>query len=176
MGFKDLFIERQPVEEPRRFVPQEEQEQEPMPVEVPDNNTASFVEDVYEKNGMTDLSRSIFKVEELASTLPAEMPDKTKRQTVMSIMSTFGLSLESVVEDGYNRVQCLENSRDILVDVLDSEIQENENSIESLKLQIAELQKENSMKQAQISSIKDVSTKETDRIKILIEFIGKESQ
>ena len=102
------------------------------------------------------------------------MPKDVKRQTVLSIMSTVGLSPEGVVDDGVLRVHCLENSKNSIVSDLLDEVQSNENTIETLKVQISELQKENSMKQAQIVSIKVVSSKEVDRIKGLIDFLGEE--
>ena len=86
-----------------------------------------------------------------------------------------GLSAEGVINDGYQRLQYLESARGELESNLNSEIQENENSIESLKVQISELQKNNSMKRSQIISINDAAIKEIDRIKGLMGFLGTSS-
>lgn len=176
MGFKDLFIEREEEKPDFGYVPDGGIDYSSVDIntEVPESDTLNFVDDVYQVNHLEDITKSIFKVEELAATLPSEMPKDIKRQTVLSIMSTVGLSPEGAVDDGVLRVQCLENSKDSIVGDLNSEIQSNNDTIESLKVQISELQKENSMKQAQIVSIKEVSSKEVDRIKGLIDFLGEE--
>lgn len=175
MGFKDLFIEHEEVKTDFGYVPDKEIDySSDIDTEVPESNTSNFVDDVYNVNHLDDITKSIFKVEELAATLPSEMPKDIKRQTVLSIMSTVGLSPEGVVDDGVLRVQCLENSKNSIVSDLLDEVQSNENTIETLKVQISELQKENSMKQSQIVSIKEVSSKEVDRIKGLIDFLGEE--
>ena len=176
MGFKDLFIERDETNEKiEGFVPENSSDYANDAVEAPDKDTVAFVEDVYDRNGMADVSKSIYKVEELAGTLPAEMPNDTKRKTVLSIMTTVGLSAEGVINDGHSRLQYLENARAELESNLTSEIQENESAIETLKIQISELQKNNSMKRAQIISINDAAIKEMDRIKGLMGFLGTSS-
>lgn len=174
MGFKDLFFETEK-ETVTGYVPETYETnfvEEIINTEVPDNNTSNFIDDVYIKNSLEDFSKSIFKVEELTATLPSEMTTNIKQQTVLGIMSTVGLLPENVIDDGTLRIQCLENSKNSIVEELNTEIQNNENTIESLKEQISELQKDNSMKQAQIISIKNASDTEVNRIKGLIDFIG----
>ena len=176
MGIKDLFFEREePSSVTEGFVPESSIDYANDSIEAPDNDTVAFVEDVYSRYDLMDVSKSIFKVEELAGTLPSEMPNDIKRQTVLSIMTTVGLSAEGVINDGYQRLQYLESARGELESNLNSEIQENENSIESLKVQISELQKNNSMKRSQIISINDAAIKEIDRIKGLMGFLGTSS-
>ena len=180
MGFKDLFIERdEPTKETERFIPEntmgDSDYMEYSPVEAPANDTEVFVSDVYDRNNLSDVSKSIFKVEELSSTLPEEMPNDVKRQTVLGIMTAVGLSADQVINDGMVRIQALEESKNTITDNLTAEIQKNESTIESLKIQISELQKDNSMKRAQIISVKDSSDKEVNRIKGLIGFLGTAS-
>ena len=70
------------------------------------------------------------------------------------------------------RIQALEESKSSITHNLNTEIQEDEDTVESLKVQISELQKDISMKQSQIISIRDTADKEVDRIKGLIGFLG----
>lgn len=174
MGIKDLFFESNE-ETNVGYIPENFETNyitEEINTEVPDNNTTNFIDDVYNSNHLEDISKSIFKVEELTATLPSEMATNIKQQTVLGIMSTVGLLSESVIDDGILRIQCLENAKNSITDNLTTEIQNNENTIESLKVQIAELQKDNAMKQAQIISIKNASDTEVNRIKGLIDFVG----
>lgn len=174
MGIRDLFFESNE-ETNVGYIPENFETNyitEEINTEVPDNNTTNFIDDVYNSNHLEDISKSIFKVEELTATLPSEMATNIKQQTVLGIMSTVGLLSESVIDDGILRIQCLENAKNSITDNLTTEIQNNENTIESLKVQIAELQKNNAMKQAQIISIKNASDTEVNRIKGLINFIG----
>ena len=87
MGFKDLFIEH---DEPEKnyggYVPEGigiDYSGDGIHTEVPDSDTSNFVDDVYTSNHLDDITKSIFKIEELSSTLPAEMPNDIKRQTVL---------------------------------------------------------------------------------------------
>ena len=53
-----------------------------------------FVQDVYEKNELADLSRSIFKVEQVMNSLPKEMATAVKKSTVHTILTSFDLSVD----------------------------------------------------------------------------------
>lgn len=176
MGFKDLFIEREPEEPTPVFVPETTMPVEEVYAQVPDDSTTDFIGDCYEQNNLADFSKSIFKVEELAGTLPAEMPETTKKQTVLSIMTTVGLSVEDVLNDGLLRIQTLEAAKNGIVDSLLNDIQESEDTIESLKLKIEELQKDISMKKAQENSIKEVEQNERNRINSLINFLQEDAK
>lgn len=175
MGFKDLFIEREQEEATPGFVPEMPMASEDICAQVPDDQTTDFIGDVYAQNNLDDYSKSIFKVEKLAETLPAEMPKDTKRQTVLSIMTTMELSIDEVLNDGVTRAKTIESAQNNVIFSLENDIQNNENTIESLKVQIEELQKDISAKKAQETSIKEACTKEIDRITNLVNFLGEES-
>lgn len=170
MGFKDLFFET--AEEPEeRYVPGMQESYTDVETTAPEKDTVDFVGDVYASNNLNDFSRSIFKVEELSNTLPAEMPKDTKRTTVLSIMSTVGLDAESVINDGQMRIHALNDSCDSVLKSLGEDIDAANAEIESLKIKIEELQKECSAKYAQISSIQSVTREEVSRIGKLVDFI-----
>ena len=175
MGFKDLFIEREQEEATPGFVPEMPMAMEDICAQVPDDQTTDFIGDVYAQNNLDDYSKSIFKVEKLAETLPAEMPKETKRQTVLSIMTTMELSVDEVLNDGITRAKTIESAQNNVIFSLENDIQNNENTIESFKVQIEELQKDISAKKAQETSIKEACTKEIDRITNLVNFLGEES-
>ena len=67
----------------------------------------NLISDIYNANSLSDVSKSIFKVEELINSLPKEMATKTKRDTVLAILTSFGLTSEIVAVDGANRVDIL---------------------------------------------------------------------
>lgn len=69
------------------------------------NNT---VDSVYDLNGLTDVRESIFAAENFMKTLPAEMPKDTKRASVLGIIAAAGMSVESVINDGANRLAILD--------------------------------------------------------------------
>ncbi len=168
MGFKDLFIERQP-EETREFVP--ESTYQIPEAELPKEATNDFIQGVYDANNLNDLSQSIYKVEDLVATLPIEMSDTTKRQTVLSIMSTVGLSPQHVIDDGFNRLQIIQSAADKVVSLSEEEIESDQITIESLKSQIEDLQKTISTKSEHIRSIKSDAEAESTKIESLVKFI-----
>lgn len=175
MGFKDLFIERELKETTSEFAPEPHISMTETYAQIPDDQTTDFIGDVYKQNELADYSKSIFKVEKLAETLPAEMPNDTKRQTVLSIMATMELSVDEVLIDGVTRVRTIEVAQNGIIDSLDHDIRNDEETIESLKAQIEDLQKDISSKKAQEASIKEVATKEIDRITALVDFLGEEN-
>ena len=63
----------------------------------------NLIADIYSENDLSDLSKSIFKVEELINSLPKEMPDATKKATVLSILASFGLTIDEVLADAKDR-------------------------------------------------------------------------
>ena len=98
MGFKDLFITRE--EQPSVNIMPDYDNPEPTldyseKVSTFESVTpdANFINDVYNKAGLSDLSRSIFKVEEISATLPNTLPEDTLRQSIIGVLSSFNLSV-----------------------------------------------------------------------------------
>ena len=58
-------------------------EEETVEAELESVNTETLIDDIYAQNNLADKSRSIFKVEELISSLPKEMATETKRNSVL---------------------------------------------------------------------------------------------
>lgn len=180
MAFKDLFIEREENDEEEidlEALAAGLSESSPEPeIEVADINTNSndIISETYEKNGLTDLANSIFKVEELSNTLPKEMVTETKRVTVSSIMQTVGLSVESAVEDASIRSLILNETLENLSEKLTNENAKAEAKIEELKKAIAENEALIADNKETIKSANEKITIEVERINNLVKFIKGE--
>lgn len=140
-------------------------------VEVP-NKDLLGVADVYDSNNLGDTSQSIYKVAELIGTLPKEMPDKTKQDTVHSIMSAIGLDQSEVILDANNRCAILNSSYGKKNEELRGILTENNDRIANLKIEIEELQKQNSDISSAIETNERTVKDETEKISSLIKFIG----
>ena len=86
-----------------------EQTEEQIDVEVETENITedNFISDIYNNNDLSDLSKSIFKVEEISMNLPDTMPKETKQASVIGILSSFQLTPESVKTDADERIVIL---------------------------------------------------------------------
>lgn len=134
-----------------------------------------LLEDLYQANGKDDLSKSIFKVEELMKTLPKEMPSSTKRTTVLAIMGSFRLDRETAISDGNERLQILTSAKSQIIAERSTAIDENQSVIEQKKREIEELEIENARHTETINTSSSVIDSEIGMIKQLITFIGGEN-
>ena len=134
MGFFERMglVER---EEP--IVP--EYEPIPMPVVEVEANIQSaenVVEAIYEQNGMSDKSTSIYTVQALISTLPQEMTMQKMQTTVAGILSVSGKAVSDLLADAQRRVDVLNAARCTIVDERETEITAAKADIENLKVLI----------------------------------------
>jgi vacuolar-type H+-ATPase subunit I/STV1 len=138
---------------------------------VPGAETQDVVADTYAANGLTDLSRSIFKVEELMKTLPSEMQTEVKRQTVSSILTSFQLTVDEVVEDGKTRKATLESVAESITNEAKHDIAETETEIEGLKREIAEKEQDIAQTKEMIKNTESTVAAEVEKIDNLLKFI-----
>ena len=131
----------------------------------------NLVSDIYNANSLSDVSKSIFKVEELINSLPKEMATDTKRASVLAILTSFGLTSEIVTEDGCSRSNLLAAALDEIVTInnnrIDSckeEVESHKKAIENLEKYIADLENENKVCSSKI-------LEEVDRITKLVDFV-----
>lgn len=178
MGLKYLFIEKEEsadeidIESLTAQLSESETNVEVADLDITDGS--DFVTKTYDANNLSNLDKSIFKVEALMNTLPKEMPTDTKRQTVTGIMSTVGLDIDEVVSDGENRVTILTTSLKNETGDINSYINSLEDMNETLKNEIADNEKEiNNMKNT-LSSITADTNAEIEKIDNLIKFIKGE--
>lgn len=132
----------------------------------------NLIADIYSQNGLSDFSKSIFKIEELINSLPKEMPNETKKATVLSMLSIFGLTVEEVIADGSNRFSMVNSALSSIEDENNDVIQANLASIEQKKLEIQELEKDNSDRYLLIKETADKIETEAKRIEGLVKFVG----
>ena len=174
MGFlKKLLVEEIPNEVPDY---DEELYMEETLVEVNTDSVSqeNLVSDIYTQNSLSDLSKSIFKVEELINSLPKEMPSDTKKATVLSILGSFGLTVDEVIADGISRKDMLNAALDEIITDNENVIAVNNTNIELKKQEIQELEKDNANRESVIKNTEDKINIETKRISDLIAFVGGE--
>lgn len=167
--FKNFFVEEVQEKLPVEEVDYKYDEPD---VNVEEVSQENLIADIYTSNDLSDLSKSIFKVEELINSLPKEMPNETKKATVLSILSSFGLTVDEVISDGENRKAIISSALNAILDENTSVINDNKVNIEQKKLEIQNLEKDNSDRENTIKETEDKIELETKRIEDLIRFIG----
>ena len=174
MGILKRFL----IEEIPEDVPEFDEElyMEEETVEVNTNSVSqdNLVSDIYNQNNLSDLSKSIFKVEELVNSLPKEMPNDTKKATVLSILTSFGLTVDEVVADGTSRKTMLNAALNEIATENKDVVSNNNRDIELKKQEIQELEKDNASRETVIKNTENKIEIETKRISDLIAFVGGE--
>lgn len=132
----------------------------------------NLITDIYNQNDLSDLSKSIFKVEELINSLPKEMPNETKKATVLSILTSFGLTVDEIIADGEKRTSLVEAALVEITNENNDVIDSNNASIEQKKLEIQDLEKDNADRSIVIKNTEEKVESEVERINGLIKFIG----
>lgn len=77
---------------------EQEQKENRRKIEISNKNIAS-IEEIYAATKLDDLSRSIYKVQEIQSVLPNTLPVATKKESVLGMMKVSNLTLENVLND-----------------------------------------------------------------------------
>lgn len=166
--FKDLFVEE--VKEQDDCGVQFEEEQD---VEVNfDVGTENIIEDIYEKNELSDRGKSIYKIEDLINSLPEEMVTETKKNTVKSTLGVFGLTVQEVCDDGEKRKNVLKHVFAEINDENVKVIDQASTRIEKLKIEIQEKQKLIEECNQKIDSTYTGISEEINKIDRLISFVG----
>ena len=171
MGFLDFLVEKVPEE---NFVADAYPIDYDVDVDASTDNVTqeNLINDIYNQNGLSDLSKSIFKIEELINSLPKEMPNETKKTTVLSMLSIFGLTAEEVQCDGHERCSMIASALSNITNENNDVITSNNELIEQKKLEIQNLEKDNAERILVIKNTEDKVETELKRIETLIEFIG----
>lgn len=147
-------------------------EEETVEAELESVNTETLINDIYAQNNLADKSRSIFKVEELISSLPKEMATETKRNSVLAILGSFNLTATDVVTDGEERVKILTSIKEQVDSDSKMTVAEKETQIEELKKSIEVLTVEiaNEQEKARISN--ETISAEVAKVESLVKFVG----
>lgn len=170
--FKNFFVEE--VDEEPKVTYDDSYIDEDVDVDVNTDNVTqeNLIIDIYNQNDLSDLSKSIFKIEDVINSLPKEMPNETKKGTVLSVLSTFGLTVDEVIADGENRSAIIKSALSSITDENNDVINSNNVSIEQKKLEIQDLEKDNSDRAIVIKNAEEKVETEIKRIDDLIKFIG----
>lgn len=170
--FKNFFVEE--VDEEPKVTYDDSYIDEDVDVDVNTDNVTqeNLIIDIYNQNDLSDLSKSIFKIEDVINSLPKEMPNETKKGTVLSVLSTFGLTVDEVIADGENRSAIIKSALFSITDENNDVINSNNVSIEQKKLEIQDLEKDNSDRAIVIKNVEEKVETEMKRIDDLIKFIG----
>lgn len=136
--------------------------------------TENLVDDIYKANSLEDLSKSIFKVDEVINSLPKEMATETKKATVLAILTSFGLTTDEVVQDGITRINFLKSAMNEILTKNNSEIESSNISIEEHKKEIEELSKYIANLVVVNKNCEDTVEQELSKIEELIKFVGGE--
>lgn len=171
MGFKDFFIEKIE-EEPVFYNESYDDYADDVDVNTENVTQENLISDIYSQNGLSDLSKSIFKIEELINSLPKEMPNETKKTTVLSMLSIFGLTVDEVITDGLDRCGIIESALSTITNENNNVISNNNANIEQKKLEIQELEKDNADRLMVIKNTEDKIESEVKRIEDLVKFVG----
>ena len=131
----------------------------------------TLIEDIYAKNNLTDMSASIFKVEDVMKSLPMEMATETKRGAVLGILTSFNLTSTDVTEDGEKRIEVLKSVQAQIEADNNAEISLRIQKIEDLKFQIENLNKEVSGLEESTKTSNELITAEVKKVQSLVDFI-----
>lgn len=135
-------------------------------------NVDTLIDDIYAQNDLADKSSSIFKVEELISSLPKEMATDTKRNSVLAILGSFNLTATDVSTDGEERVKILSSIKEQVNQESKQTVTEKEMQIEEQKKQIEILTVEIAEEQEKMRISNEAIDAEVSKIENLIKFIG----
>ena len=117
----------------------------PVEVDAEIESTTNIVDEIYAQNELADKSTSIFTVQALIATLPAEMTTAKKQSTVAGILLVSGKSVADLLGDAEKRVETLKAAQEKIVgersdeiNVAKADIEELKRAIESANIKIKE--------------------------------------
>lgn len=102
-------------------------------VDVDIDRPQGVVDAIYGQNGLQDKSNSIYTVQALIETLPAEMTTAKKQATVSGILAVSGKLLPDLMEDAAHRTDILQAAQEQIIHERTQEIDSAKADIEELK-------------------------------------------
>lgn len=149
----------------------QEQEENKRKIEINNKNVAS-IEEIYAATKLDDLSRSIYKIQEIQSVLPNTLPVATKKESVLGMMKVSNITLENVLDDANFRKEVLsqilkETSEDHL-----SFTEECNEEIRQLEARINELKENMISKNLEQEQQEKIINNELNTIESIVSFIS----
>jgi hypothetical protein len=136
----------------------------------------TLISDIYNENNLADMTKSIFKIQELNDTLPKEMRTDAKRTTVLGILKVSSITVDEVIEDGINRTDILNSVKSQIQADSKQKVTDANAEIESLKTKIEELQKTIALSEAETEQSTKLISDELNGIAELCKFISGGNQ
>lgn len=137
-------------------------------------NGDDIIPKLYANNKTND--PSIFKVEEYINTLPEEMTDKRKLETILGILSVSGLSVEGLLRDGEGRVSILRDYKDSVISEKNQIIESAKSDIQQMKAMIESLNQKIAEEEIQKNDLSAIVENEINHVMRLVNFIGMEGK
>lgn len=134
----------------------------------------NLIADIYAANDLSDESCSIFKAEQICSTLPATMTTETKKASVLGALGVFGLTAETLSKDALVRMNILVSAETQITNENVDIINEKKQEIEDAKKLIEQCEKTIAEHEKIIANSTDVIDAEIKRISDLNVFLGGE--
>lgn len=100
------------------------------------------VDSIYEQAGLSDLSRSIYRVQELREALPANLAAEDRKSAVLSAIKVFGLTAGEIVDDAARRKAALSSALKAFQGENQSRVAASEAEIADLEARIETLRQE----------------------------------
>lgn len=119
-----------------------------------------------------DLTTTIDKVDELRSNLPDTMPLETARATVKAMLTSFQIDIATLVNDGYDRLEAVNNMMLSETQTYSEIIAERENEIEEYKEKIQECERKIQQAKSYIAAVKSVCAEKVEYYCGLGEFLN----
>lgn len=135
----------------------------------------TLIADIYANNDLSDMSRSIFKAEEVSNSLPSTMPTDTKRTAVIGILASFQLTPEELLEDAENRKQIITSAANSMMANRVQAIANTKEVIEDLRKQIESCEATIKNHEQEHAFISQASEAEIKRIDALASFLSDDT-
>lgn len=112
---------------------------------------------LYNENGISDTSRSIYRVEDFLAALPETLPEDIRRSTCVNVLKASGFDPLELEDDGNIRSKVLASGKQKL-------ISNNSQRVDSLTADISDLEKQIQDKRTEILSIQQANESITSTI------------
>lgn len=112
---------------------------------------------LYNENGISDTSRSIYRVEDFLAALPETLPEDIRRSTCVNVLKASGFDPSELEDDGNIRSKVLASGKQKL-------ISNNSQRVDSLTADISDLEKQIQDKRTEILSIQQANESITSTI------------
>ena len=134
------------------------------------------VSSVYLANDMDPADKvTVYKIQDMLASLPAEMPSKTKKTTIKSLMTTLGYNAAEIEEDAAKRIEILKGVGNDKMNALFSEMKANDGQIESMKEDIERLTNRNTEATAAVEKMADVIQNEIKIIEATLDYVKEDA-